>query len=45
MIEPLVANLKTALSLSNVRCQLLNKNWDKESQSEFNSCNSFADVI
>ncbi len=45
MIQPLIENLKTALSLSNVRCQLLNKNWDEDSQSEFSSCDTFGKAI
>ena len=28
-----------------MRCQLLNKNWDEESQSEFSSVNSFGQLI
>lgn len=34
-IKPLFEHLKTALSLSTVRCQLLNQNWDEESKNEF----------
>ena len=45
LIQPLVANIKTALSLSNVRCQLLNKNWDEDSQSDFAKMTSFGKVI
>lgn len=37
--------MKTALSLSNVRCQLVNKNWDEDSQSEFSSLTTFGQVI
>ena len=37
--------LKTALSLSNVRCQLLNKNWDEESKQEFAGLSKFGEII
>ena len=33
------------MSLSTVRCQLLNKNWDEESKSEFSGLSSFNEVI
>jgi len=45
MIRPLVENLKIVLSLSTVRCQLLNKNWDEESKDEFSSLTTFGQVI
>lgn len=44
-IKPLVENLKTALSLSTVRCQLLNKNWDEEAKNEFASLATFGQII
>jgi histidyl-tRNA synthetase len=44
-VKPLFDNLKTALSLSSVRCQLINKNWDEESKSEFSGLTSFNQII
>ena len=44
-IRPLVENLKVALSLSTVRCQLLNKNWDEESKNEFSGLSTFGSII
>lgn len=44
-IRPLVESLKTALSLSTVRCQLLNKNWDEESKNEFSNLTNFGQII
>lgn len=41
----MVENLKIALSLSNVRCQLVNGNWDDASQSEFSGLTSFGQII
>ena len=37
--------MRVALNLSNVRCQLLNKNWDEESQSEFAAVNTFGEML
>lgn len=42
-VKPIVANLKTAVNLSKVRGQLINKNWDEESKSD--DLANFAKVI
>lgn len=44
-IRPLVENLKTAISLSTVRCQLLNKNWDEDSRNEFQGLTTFGEIV
>ena len=44
-MKPLFECLKTALNLSNVRSQLLNKNWDEESKSEFSAQATLGQVI